>query len=144
MRHFIRLIETASYPVLYHGTAEKWREDILRSGLLHTMDVSYTEFGPGVYLTDLHEVASNYGPLVLAIDMTKLNSRLLSPDDYELRDYFEGAWGDGSEGGYRDDELRPTGIFEASWEDSLRICNQCKYLGDIPPTAIKIVDQSQD
>lgn len=139
MRHLINLVETMEFPVLYHGTKPRLRDLILAQGLTTETSMSHNEFGPGIYLTNSIDVARQYGSLVFSVDVSKLNLRQMMPDDYELRDYFDGAWGDGTEGDYSEDELRPSGIFEADWKDSLRICQQCQYLGTIPADALREV-----
>lgn len=140
MRNFIKLVENMSVPsVLYHGTKASNHEFIEQNGLIKEMDQSWREFGEGIYLTNSAETARQYGEVVYTIDVTQLNTRLMVPDDYELKDYFDGVWGDGTEGDYEDHEERPSGIYEATWLDSLRICSQCQYLGNIPPSALAIV-----
>lgn len=140
MRNWINLTESMTTPtILYHGTKARNREAIEKCGLTAKSDVSWNEFGAGVYLANTIEIAEGYGEVIFAVDLGMLNMRNMVPDDHELRDYFNSEWGDGSEGEYEDHETRPDGIFEASWLDSLRICGQCQYVGDIPAEALKLV-----
>lgn len=142
MRHLINLVESAEFPILYHGTKLELLDEIMKHGLTPDRDTSTFEFGPGVYLASDQDIAKSYGPLIFAVDLSMLKLRLMVPDDWELRDYFDGAWGDGTEGDYGIDEVKPTGIFEATWIDSLRICGQCKYQGVIPPAALTVLTRA--
>jgi len=118
--------------VLYHGTKPTLLRKIKQQGLTAKSDTSWQEFGAGVYLALNVEKAREYGNLVFAVDLSQIDHRNLVPDDHELRDHYQAEDGDEA-----DDE--PTGIHEASWLDSLRITSQCQYLGDIPPSALKII-----
>ncbi len=146
MRSFITIVEEISSPepkptVLYHGTRPENLETIMREGLLREHDTSWKHFGEGVYL-GTEDVARGYGSILLSIDLTKLNERLLVPDDHDLYDIFAGDVEgtdvandyDWPEGG------APSGIFECDWLDSLKIVGQCQYLGDIPASALRIVE----
>lgn len=142
MRQWIDLFESTAPLILYHGTKSALLPMIQQHGLTAETDTSWQEFGPGIYLSDQIESAENYGDVVLAIDVSMLDPRNMVPDDYELRDFFDGAMEQPvdqalAELGY-DPDTAPSGIYEASWLDSLRICHQCQYLGDIPPAAIRV------
>jgi hypothetical protein len=121
---------------LYHGTDPKLLPMIQKEGLLMVKDTSWIEFGAGVYLAMTIEQARSYGSIVLAVKVLQLDKGRLAPDDYELRDHFQN-----DQDGDDKDEDGPTGIYEATWLDSLRIVGQCQYLGDIPPSALTVVKQ---
>ena len=143
MRRLINIItEAEGFPrpsVLYHGSRPENVASILEHGLKKDNDDSWKHFGKGVYLALDAGHAKGYGEAVFEIDVSKLDSRALVPDDDDLYSYFDGVWGDENEGNYGPDEHRPDGIFNATWIDSLRICGQCQYLGDIPVEAISMV-----
>jgi hypothetical protein len=125
--------------VLYHGTQQQYVEAIMREGLTSKSDNSWKEFGEGVYLSDSQEVARNYGPIVIAVNVSQLHTGSLRPDDDDLADYFETR--SDPDYKYSDEELDPDGpqgIYECDWLDSLRLVQQCQYLGDIPPTALTV------
>lgn len=139
MRKWISLCEwwKKEHDFLYHGTYYDNVPNILANGL----DPSRSESSlDAVFLTDDVRTAENYhsmkswmgGPnqkwTVLKIDVSKLDKNLLGPDNYELTEMLRHL-----------DEEDPCYELEwsdCSWEDSLRICNQCSYHGVIPPEAI--------
>jgi hypothetical protein len=140
LRKWLLLVESFRTPkVLYHGSKPELLTKIKKEGLTAETDVSWREFGKGVYLALTAEVARQYGPLVFAVSVSKLDQHKLGPDDDELAAYFRGEWGDDDDSDDAEDDYRPSGIHEATWLDSLRICQQCQYLGDIPPAALRVL-----
>lgn len=142
MRNWITLIErnSISAPLyLYHGTDPDNRESILKTGLDPEHDTSWQEFGEGVYLTDDISTARNYGSCVFRVVVSDLDHSRLVPDDQDLSAIFRGeliGGYDPTEFGY-DPEEAPSGIHECSWLDSLKIVQQCQYLGHIAHDILK-------
>ena len=131
-----RFVSGMCVPTLYHGTPRKNLRDILSKGLLSSKSGSRSE---GVYLSDDKFTARNYAPMhdvsgddfvLLKIDSSKLDIDKLEPDDYEFPELAEDrGW----------NEAR---IYDADWRDSLKISTQVIYLGDIPPKAISVENNS--
>jgi len=140
MRWLEIIQENVAPRVLYHGTKPENLGSIMEHGLTAKSDDSWREFGRGVYLTNLIETASQYGPTILSVDLTQLGLNKMRPDDSDLVDYFETRIDPNYE---HSDEILdtkgPQEIHECDWLDSLRLVNQCQYIGDIPASALNIV-----
>ena len=133
--------EQTKYTTLYHGTKPALAKEIQVHGLLVGRDTSWREFGPGIYLSSDVDTAKNYGSVIFSVKISNLNLYRLVPDDWELNDYFEM---EGQENDpWRDSRHNSNlgGIFDCSWQDSLRLVQQCKYLDDIPPDLLTIVSR---
>lgn len=137
------LFENKRYNVLYHGTKAKYVPEILRGGLSAAKSKSSLQ---AVFLTDDVGMARNYTlmdmekgdkPVVLRIDVSKLDKDKLGPDNYELQQFLDGEMGDVPE------ELEGMSWDDLSWEESLQYVNQAAYHGDIPPEAIHVVSLSK-
>lgn len=131
---------------LYHGTARKNLDDILKNGLKAGASESHIEWTHAVYLACDAATAKGYSGhkgekdwVVLRIDTQKLRESELRPDDYDFPD----LWGRGS---MWEESSIPTEIKEryeswayCPWYISLEYTCQVAYLGDIPPDAITVV-----
>lgn len=124
----------SSMTVLYHGTTTDHLNDIKDHGLLPERSTSSL---PAVFLASDTYTANNYAyndfgdaPVILVIDMSKLDWDHFGPDNYELPDMLRDI--------EEDDPCLGLSWVECDWRDSLRICGQVAYHGVIPPSAITV------
>jgi len=145
------MTEAAGTPkYLYHGTKKKNLDDILKNGLRVEFNESNIEWQKATYLACDTYTAANYAGhkgaksedwAVLQIEISKLREDLLRPDDYDFPD----MWGRDSMHEEVNAEIAPLkeefgdNWADVPWEVSLQVCCQVAYLGDIPPTAIKVI-----
>lgn len=116
---------------LYHITPASNISEILNNGLL--MNKSKSSLS-ACFLALYEDIAKNYSLMyyekciLLKINTSFLKEDLLSPDNYELQEFLEKS----------NNEFNHWS--ECSYLDSLKICGQVAYFGDIPPEAISIIN----
>jgi hypothetical protein len=138
MRKWIDLCEGWMAPAkLYHGTYAENVPSIMKEGLKPERSQSSLE---AVFLAVDPATARNYEGhhmdtdadwVILEIDATRLISKYLGPDNYELGDMLEEL--------DEDDPCYGMNWRDVDWSDSLRICGQCAYYLTIRPDLLKVI-----
>lgn len=123
---------------LYHCAPRSYLNSILVEGLSPEKSQSSLR---AVFLSDCQGLASGYAGqrpelehVLLAIEFTALDPELLGADNCELQDWLDDQ---------DDDDSELDGVThwsEASWQQSLKWCNQVAYYGVVPPAAIRVIE----
>lgn len=121
---------------LFHCTPVSRLAGIQSEGLLPQCSESSLK---AVFLSDCQFLAEGYAGqrpgeehVVLAVELTALDVEQLGPDNYELQD-----WLDEHPGGEAD-HPGLTRWDDATWAQSLQLCNQVAYWGRVPPAALSV------
>lgn len=127
---------------LYHGvTRTEFLNSILKRGIVpRGQKPGNWETAPSrsdcVYLTDAY--APYFGPLIVEIDVERLELKKLLPDEDAVEQTMRGK--DGIEGTLEERAAiirNQLHLYkDGQWEDSLKVLGTCAYRGKIHPSAI--------
>lgn len=145
MRNFINIVENARTPVLYHATPAKNLPDIQKNGL-RAVSSSRPGRNAVIYLTHQQSLAVGYAErgfgvdgvvswVIFAVDPAALDESKLHPDwdSQEAELNFDNIVARG----YTPEQVRAG---EYPWQVGMEEIGQIMYAGNIPASALRIVD----